>query len=390
MYTSSQHVPERNQDATIYVGNITEACTEELLWELFLQVGPVVNVHIPKDKVTMVHQGFGFVEFRTEEDSDYAIKVMQMIKLHGQPLRLNKKNSGEIREAEIGANLFLGNLDPEVDEKLLYDTFSAFGVIIGNTPKCMRDPETGTSKGFAFINYDCFEAADMAIEAMNAQYLCGRAITVQYAYKKDGSKGERHGSVAERLLAQNDPNKGQHGSRPHTMFASTPAGPPGLTGGPPPPSMNGMPPPPPGGFPPPPPGMMGGPPPPPGGGFPPPPPGMGPGGPPPPPGGGFPPPPPGMGPGMGGACACGCVCGCLCLCLWVRVHVDACVGACACACVCMWMHAHACMRVEYVHGCLRFPLLDSVAWTSLPACLPPCLPASLCMSCACARVPAWL
>jgi len=253
MYTSSQHVPERNQDATIYVGNITDACTEELLWELFLQSGPVVNVHIPKDKVTNVHQGFGFVEFRTEDDSDYAIKVMQMIKLHGQPLRLNKKASGEIRVAETGANLFLGNMDPDVDEKLLYDTFSAFGVIIGNTPKCMRDPETGTSKGYAFINYDCFEAADMAIEAMNGQYLCGRAITVQYAYKKDGSKGERHGSVAERLLAQNDPNKGQHGARPHTMFSSAPAGQPGLTGGPPPPSMNGMPPPPPGGFPPPPP-----------------------------------------------------------------------------------------------------------------------------------------
>jgi hypothetical protein len=145
---------------------------------------------------------------------------------------------------DVGANLFIGNLDPEVrvhekqkrrkffislcgfqvDEKLLYDTFSAFGVITGNTPKCMRDPETGGSKvsfsfrailhegtriiaincfvsfncvvdaiarglsalmareqahtlsslsveavpyvrlfsqGYAFVNYDCFEAADM-------------------------------------------------------------------------------------------------------------------------------------------------------------------------------------------------------------------------------------
>jgi RNA recognition motif-containing protein len=56
MYTSSQHVPERNQDATIYVGNLTANVSEELLWELFLQSGPVVNVHIPKDKVTNVHQ----------------------------------------------------------------------------------------------------------------------------------------------------------------------------------------------------------------------------------------------------------------------------------------------------------------------------------------------
>lgn len=34
----------------------------------------------------------------------------------------------------MGANLFVGNLDPDVDEKLLFDAFSAFGVIVA-TPK---------------------------------------------------------------------------------------------------------------------------------------------------------------------------------------------------------------------------------------------------------------
>jgi RNA recognition motif-containing protein len=29
----------------------------------------------------------------------------------------------------VGANLFIGNLDENVDERLLYDTFSAFGVM---------------------------------------------------------------------------------------------------------------------------------------------------------------------------------------------------------------------------------------------------------------------
>lgn len=69
-------------------------------------------------------------------------------------------------------------------QQLLYDTFSAFGVIV-NTPKIMRDPETGNSRGFGFVSYDCFEASDAAIEAMNGQYLCNRAITVSYAFKKD-------------------------------------------------------------------------------------------------------------------------------------------------------------------------------------------------------------
>ena len=79
-----------------------------------------------------------------EEDADYSIKIMNMIKLYGKPIRVNKASSHQ-KNLDVGANLFIGNLDPEVDEKPLYDTFSAFGVIL-QTPKIMRDPETGNSK----------------------------------------------------------------------------------------------------------------------------------------------------------------------------------------------------------------------------------------------------
>ena len=49
-----------------------------------------VNVHMPKDRITMSHQSYGFVEFMSEEDADYAIKIMNMIKLYGKPVRVNK------------------------------------------------------------------------------------------------------------------------------------------------------------------------------------------------------------------------------------------------------------------------------------------------------------
>ncbi len=57
---------DRNQEATCYVGDLDGQVTESLLWEMMVQVGPVVNVHIPKDKLTQAHMGFGFVEFRAE------------------------------------------------------------------------------------------------------------------------------------------------------------------------------------------------------------------------------------------------------------------------------------------------------------------------------------
>ena len=57
----------------------------------------------------------------------------------------------------VGANIFVGNLDAEVDEKLLYDTFSAFGVIL-QPPKIMRDMDTGNSK--VFLLNICIELAE--------------------------------------------------------------------------------------------------------------------------------------------------------------------------------------------------------------------------------------
>lgn len=155
----------------------------------------------------------------------------------------------------MGANLFIGNLDENVDERLLYDTFSAFGTMATtakvrrmsarlmppltvslhpdrllfdlfvtcfcylippaapchckhsdydcdcDTPRQIaRDPQSGKSKGYGFVSYTDFESSDAAIESMNGQFLMNKAITVQYAFKKDG-KGERHGTPAERLLA---------------------------------------------------------------------------------------------------------------------------------------------------------------------------------------------
>jgi hypothetical protein len=36
-----QHAHDRNQEATTYVGNLDPQVTEELVWELFTQAGPV-------------------------------------------------------------------------------------------------------------------------------------------------------------------------------------------------------------------------------------------------------------------------------------------------------------------------------------------------------------
>ncbi|KAF8321787.1 hypothetical protein DL93DRAFT_1467933 [Clavulina sp. PMI_390] len=170
---STRPQDDRNQEATVYLGNLDERCTDALIWELMLQAGPVANVHLPKDRISMAHQGYGFCEFLTEEDAEYACKIMNQIKLWGKPIRA----SSDKKQLDVGANLFIGNLDENVDDRLLFETFARFGAI-SNVANVARDPSTGMSRGFGFINYTDFEAADTAIEQMNNQYLMNKAITV--------------------------------------------------------------------------------------------------------------------------------------------------------------------------------------------------------------------
>ena len=68
----------------VYIHTCIEVC------QCFLPLVYAVNVHMPRDRITQLHQSYGFVEFMGEEDADYAIKIMNMIKLYGKPIRVNK------------------------------------------------------------------------------------------------------------------------------------------------------------------------------------------------------------------------------------------------------------------------------------------------------------
>jgi hypothetical protein len=46
-----------------------------------------------------------------------AIKVLNMIKVYGKPIRVNKASQDK-KTLDVGANLFIGNIDPDVDEKV--------------------------------------------------------------------------------------------------------------------------------------------------------------------------------------------------------------------------------------------------------------------------------
>ncbi|KAK7491590.1 hypothetical protein BaRGS_00017229 [Batillaria attramentaria] len=77
-------------DSTLWVGGLSDKVTEDLLFELFLQAGPLEKVIRPKEK-DGTQKKFAFVEFRHPESVPYAMQVMDGISLFGQHLRLKAR-----------------------------------------------------------------------------------------------------------------------------------------------------------------------------------------------------------------------------------------------------------------------------------------------------------
>lgn len=89
----------------VFVGNLEARVTEEILWELFLQAGPLEAVHIPKDKETGKQKTYGFVSFSSEVSAPYAICLMDGIPLYGRPISVN-------HAAQNGNSNSTGNQSP--------------------------------------------------------------------------------------------------------------------------------------------------------------------------------------------------------------------------------------------------------------------------------------
>jgi hypothetical protein len=57
------------------------------------------------------------------------LQVLNMVKLFGKPLRVNKA-AADKNSPDVGANLFIGGLDPEVDEKVRREGFLSFVAVL--------------------------------------------------------------------------------------------------------------------------------------------------------------------------------------------------------------------------------------------------------------------
>lgn len=181
---------------SLYVGNLHKEVNEDFLLNFFQEVGPIVNVKIPCDRETRRSLGYAYVNFQNLEDAERALTTLNFTSIQGKAIRIMwSQRDPSQRKSGVG-NVFIKNLDPSIDEKSLYDTFSTFGNIVSSAVKervekvQVKNEETGemetktVTKGFGFVHFETKQAADLAVAKMNGMLFNGKKVVVTPFKKK--------------------------------------------------------------------------------------------------------------------------------------------------------------------------------------------------------------
>jgi polyadenylate-binding protein len=184
--------------ASLYVGDLHADITEAMLFEKFSTAGPVLSIRVCRDVISRRSLGYAYVNFQQPADAERALDTMNFDLIKGRPIRIMwSHRDPSLRKSGVG-NVFIKNLDKSIDNKAMYDTFSAFGNIL--SCKVAQD-ENGQSKGYGFVHFETEESANTSIEKVNGMLLhnkkvyVGRFIPRKEREKELGEKAKLYTNV---------------------------------------------------------------------------------------------------------------------------------------------------------------------------------------------------
>ena len=153
----------------LFVRRIQDDTTVEKFKEFYEQFGEVVDAEIPKHKKTGKKASYGFVTFKTLEETDACMKARPH-EIDGKEVISRRAMDDELPEAAECKKVFLGapggkttktaGLGPEISDEELKEYFEQYGVVT-SVKQVMR--QDGMHKGVGFVEYEDPDSVDKVV-----------------------------------------------------------------------------------------------------------------------------------------------------------------------------------------------------------------------------------
>lgn len=193
----SDTIDENTLSHTLYIGNLSFNTTESTLRDLFQSCGELRTVTIARHNKhgQQVSNGYGFIEYKYQNDMSRALKLFQHRTIDGHTIQLkisnmlnsnsNHSNRPQNDSSHTQSKLIVLNLPFEANVNELNELFSKFGQL-KHKPRIPKK-STGTTRGFAFIDFISSTDAANALNSLHGIHFYGRRLNIEYAKHDDTS-----------------------------------------------------------------------------------------------------------------------------------------------------------------------------------------------------------
>jgi len=200
----------KSQFTNLYVKNLDPEMSQQDFEELFGRFGRVTSAVVSFDEEGK-SKGFGFVNYDTHEEAQRAVDALHDQEHNGRKLFVARAQKKAEREEELrrsyeqakmeklskyqGVNLYIKNLDDDVDDEKLRAEFEPYGTV--TSCKVMQD-EKGTSKGFGFVCFASPDEATKAVAEMNNKMIGSKPLYVSLAQRREVRRQQLESQIAQR------------------------------------------------------------------------------------------------------------------------------------------------------------------------------------------------
>ncbi|KAJ7125611.1 hypothetical protein C8R43DRAFT_1029577 [Mycena crocata] len=199
-YNPDELKEDDSEARSVFVSQLAARLTARDLGYFFeekLGEGTVMDSRIVTDRMSRRSKGIAYVEFRSVDLVEKAIDLTGT-NVMGRPIHIqlteserNKLHPGDgnlnlppgVTSSHGGTmQLYVGSLHFNLTESDIKQVFEPFGDL--EFVDLHKDPMTGRSKGYAFVQYKRAEDAKMALEQMEGFELAGRTLRVNTVHEK--------------------------------------------------------------------------------------------------------------------------------------------------------------------------------------------------------------